>query len=175
MTDIIKAVAAAPTSSILALVLLALVVVGSQLVTHWLKGRMSKADPLEDRLSKLMTALVQRQTEELTKALAESAHQRGNAMLELFLADRKEMATAIMQALPECMFADENSDKLVRLYEAHMGDGTRRSDGSLRWQMAEGTERTIKDTNDKVTKLGTQLEAAMVFSSGKTPAGGTAR
>jgi len=143
------------TDQLLAVALLLILFAGYKVLDYWLKGRLDAKkttaehvaqNGLHDKLAAMLSA----KNRELAEAMTDDRRQLAMALSEMF--DGRECV------FEPCDFGEDEKRQLSRLHNSHLGDGTRRSDGQLRWHISE---QLIEDAKEgrKAAELAARLAA----------------
>ena len=155
MTEILEHVAKMDMQGILALSLLVVIAAGYKTLDWCIKTRLEakKADKDDARR--------ERRTRELSNSLAVNLEaqrrlhtESHEQLLVMFREDRAALAASLVETLDGIgTFGEADRVKLTKVHNAHLGDGARRTDGTLRWHGSEVAEQAVIEARDGTRKL----------------------
>lgn len=148
------------TEGILAVAILLIVFSGYKAADWWIKDRLAARIRESENARKRdrATALA----DGVATAMKESNLDLLGAMTTLhqqttheFVRDRAELAKSLAEVVDgrEPDFTPDDRSVLHKIRNAHLGDGSRRPDSTLRWHGSQQVEEATLDTNRKVTKI----------------------
>ena len=176
MEKLVEKALSLDASTIQALVFLGLVFTGYQIAVWYMSKRDKDADLATTQAREAAkTRRRENRNQELADQLAgivteqRVLHEKSHAdLLTMFREDRKAFALSFVKILEDnSCFEDEDRGLLLKVHNAHLGPGARRSDGSLRFHgSAECEAATLqarddaRETRNTVRKIHSLQESA---------------